>query len=903
MTAATAAVHEIKEQLEQQGGTGNVWVEDWNDRFGAELGPLRDFIESCAEFTIIPAPQGRKFVVQLAEGGEGKGSKGQLYPRLINRGPTKGSGRAMPIQLNSKGPTKGSGRVVPSQSNSKGPTKGSGPAIPSMSNGGKSGNNGSIVVRAGGKRGGKGSLAFASQCSSPEEVANQVHSALHEALSEAVQPIAELEETWSPEELRKRIVRYIYKGFAAEELTALPWSQAVRQFVEKATQTYTSVCSDKPWFHELDITPALVSAALCLACACEGGSIRPQPQQVEGVVTEWHHLLLSKTRVDKVLWETIQTVFPVEEKSQTKLQNALSKSYGPAYEAARLKGRSAKDFRYAERFVKAWVHDGISRAWNGVADNEQVLNESTVVEFFQTLVAPYDSSDSCLPAPLVAGLERSPEEWGAFLHETVRAWYEECANPPSPGTKKKRKKKAKSDLDANSESELEQFAGAADSHLFGSGVVVPPPSKRARGNGPSFAQREVVDQTRYRGTLVEWRGRFGWIEPIDHVNHPANRRGGRIYLAQDDVVEDIDDGSTLSFLVYADSQGLGAYDVRVARSAAAGMRKPVPSSAPLKGGGKGQFAAARSAPSPDEVANQVHSALTEAIREAVEPVAHLEESWSPQELGKRIVRYLYKGFKAEDFTSLSWSEAVRKFVQKSTIDYTRVCSDKPWFQELDVAPALASASWCLASACKGWPRPPQLQEVHDAATEWHQVALNKLQVDKVLWETIQSIFPLEEKSQTKLWNGLSKSYEPAYEAARLKGGEEGVLERAERFVHEWVFESLGRAWNGVKDADEVLNENALVEFFQCLVAPHDLSFSCMPLPLVVERSSDEWTSFLHQSVQAWFQKFQNPAPPTGKKKRGKASKDDVDMEAQPQADAYEQDDQWDALGDESVSVV
>lgn len=919
---AKAAVREIKAQLQQQGGTGPVWVEDWNDRFNPELGPLRDFIESCAEFTIIPAPQGRKFVVQLVEGGEGKGSKGQQYARLVNKGPTKGSRLAIPTQSNCKGPTKGGRIAVPTQSSSKGPTKGGGPAIPSVSNFGKRGSKGSLAVSAlskGGKKGNKGSIAVAIQHLSPEEVANQVHGALHEAIWEAVQPIAEMEETWSPEELRKRIVRYLYKGFAAEELTALPWSQAVQQFAEKSTQAYAGVCSDKPWFHELDIAPALVSASFCLACACEGGSIRPQIQQVEAVVTEWHHMWLSKARVDKFLWETIQSVFPVEEKSQTKIQNALSKSYGPAYVAARLKGRPAKDFRHAERFVKGWVHDAIGRAWNGVADNEQVLNESTVVEFFQTLVAPYDSSDSCVPSPLVAGLERSPEEWGAFLQETVRAWYDECENPPSPGTKKKRKKQAKAELD--SDSEQEQFVDAHDSHLFDSSVVVPPQPKRARGGGPSFAQRELVSQTRYRGKLVEWMGKFGWIEPIDYVDHPnANRRGGRIYLAQEDVIEDIDDGSTLSFLVYFDSQGVGAQDVRVAPSTAAGMRRagrPVPSSAPLKNGGKGNFAAARLPPSPDEVANQVHSALTEALSEAVEPVAHLEESWSPEELRKRIVRYLYKGFKAEDFTSLSWSEAVRKFVQKSTIDYTRVCSEKPWFNELDVAPALSSASWCLASACKGWPRPPQTKEVHDVATEWHQVALNKLKVDKVLWETIQSIFPIEEKSQTKLWNGLSKSYESAYEAARLTSRTADAVGRAERFVHEWVFDSIGRAWNGVKDADQVLNDNALAEFFQCLVAPHDSSFSCLPIPLVdgLERSSDEWSSFLHDTVHAWFQKFENPAAPASKKKRKKELDDELDVEAQPQVDTYEEDeaqpqidaheedDLWDTLGDDSLSAV
>jgi hypothetical protein len=69
------------------------------------------------------------------------------------------------------------------------------------------------------------------QHSSPEEVANQVHGAFHEAVWEAVQPIAEMEETWSPEEeLRKRIVRYMYRRICsgrADSLALVAGSTAV----------------------------------------------------------------------------------------------------------------------------------------------------------------------------------------------------------------------------------------------------------------------------------------------------------------------------------------------------------------------------------------------------------------------------------------------------------------------------------------------------------------------------------------------------------------------------------------------------------------------------------------------------------------------------------------------------
>jgi len=65
---------------------------------------------------------------------------------------------------------------------------------------------------------------------------------------------------------------------------------------------------------------------------------------------------------------------------------------------------------------------------------------------------------------------------------------------------------------------------------------------------------------RITGTINEWKGKFGWIDPDESVVHPeAARRNGRLYLMQDDVLELISGvGAHVSFYVYADNSGLGA---------------------------------------------------------------------------------------------------------------------------------------------------------------------------------------------------------------------------------------------------------------------------------------------------------------------------------------------------------
>jgi len=76
---------------------------------------------------------------------------------------------------------------------------------------------------------------------------------------------------------------------------------------------------------------------------------------------------------------------------------------------------------------------------------------------------------------------------------------------------------------------------------------------------PGSSRRPAV-RGRICGNIVEWKGKFGWIEPDEPINHPeARMKGGKIYLSQEDVAEVISGvGAHVSFYVYADGTGLGA---------------------------------------------------------------------------------------------------------------------------------------------------------------------------------------------------------------------------------------------------------------------------------------------------------------------------------------------------------
>lgn len=86
----------------------------------------------------------------------------------------------------------------------------------------------------------------------------------------------------------------------------------------------------------------------------------------------------------------------------------------------------------------------------------------------------------------------------------------------------------------------------------------------------AMATRTPISGPRQIGVIVDWKGAFGWIKPSKEIKHPlAHKHQGKVYLGQDDVVEELDGiGANVSFTLYSDKSGLGAGDCRMAKSAA-----------------------------------------------------------------------------------------------------------------------------------------------------------------------------------------------------------------------------------------------------------------------------------------------------------------------------------------------
>merc|ERR1712060_369178 len=105
-----------------------------------------------------------------------------------------------------------------------------------------------------------------------------------------------------------------------------------------------------------------------------------------------------------------------------------------------------------------------------------------------------------------------------------------------------------------------RFANASAASQLG-------PKKKAAANwqqkskegGPDLP-RERISTEAITGEVVEWKGKHGWIQPDEAIDHPmASNHHSHIYCHQKDVLEEVplEAGHQVYFHVYADSTGLG----------------------------------------------------------------------------------------------------------------------------------------------------------------------------------------------------------------------------------------------------------------------------------------------------------------------------------------------------------
>jgi len=76
--------------------------------------------------------------------------------------------------------------------------------------------------------------------------------------------------------------------------------------------------------------------------------------------------------------------------------------------------------------------------------------------------------------------------------------------------------------------------------------------------------RVRITAEKFVGTVVGWRGKYGWIKAAEAIDHEkAALRGGKLFAGNEDIIgkSALDEGAEVEFHIFEDDSGLGAEEI------------------------------------------------------------------------------------------------------------------------------------------------------------------------------------------------------------------------------------------------------------------------------------------------------------------------------------------------------
>jgi hypothetical protein len=289
----------------------------------------------------------------------------------------------------------------------------------------------------------------------------------------------------------------------------------------------------------------------------------------------------------------------------------------------------------------------------------------------------------------------------------------------------------------------------------------------------------------------------------------------------------------------------------------------------------------------EQVLSTFHDKVGNSVWECVQEVSEMMEGVDQDKKKcKQITKYMYTSASKKELMELPWQELCAEFVKGMWGSYASSCGELEWFYHIDLVPALTAGALVLLPAA-GWRIPPN--QVMDIMSLEFESNLDRKTLEKALWEMVENLYGDDEKVRTKMYRALSNSYDPALKAALADPHPMEDIQRVELFTSRWMDDATCRAWGGLQDqAQEVLNEESLVEMFDHLLRPFgdDHPFSAIPRVLTegIGAPPRGW-DFIPEAVQNLFAQWsEQENAPKKRKKKGGGDGDEVDgaeEESQP----------------------
>jgi len=207
-------------------------------------------------------------------------------------------------------------------------------------------------------------------------------------------------------------------------------------------QCYSAGCGDSAWFFELDLAPALCA---CLWELLRGPGTGGAPccrsyAALEREATAHYEDTMDRHLLERAMWDVTKDIF-TDDFVCKRVYKYLADSHSVALAAANAESTGLHPLRRVEKFLREWMEQSISRAWQSIDNSGVAITEELVLNLFQNLIAPFgeDHPFSCVPTALTESIGRPPHDW-PFMKKTAKTMFESWRRQETAPASKRRKK-------------------------------------------------------------------------------------------------------------------------------------------------------------------------------------------------------------------------------------------------------------------------------------------------------------------------------------------------------------------------------------------------------------------------------------------------------------------------------
>lgn len=252
---------------------------------------------------------------------------------------------------------------------------------------------------------------------------------LGQVTTEAMKPIAHLDEEWTLEEIAWKVAGFIGRAACKywessdkrleQKATVMQALSIIEEFAESAMLAIAGACCERTWFTEANFTTPLYHAAITTFEDNKKFLVRVVKPLIQRTIEDIVYRFKEEERIQKHMWDSVlHSGLPAQ--YHRKAFGHLQKSYDFAHMNADygIGTGDTPEMGLVMDFTKCWMTTFASRSWLVL---EQGISKDKEEQFaFLTTLFQHvtDPKRLCLPNDLVSQPGAMPPEAWSFVSET-----------------------------------------------------------------------------------------------------------------------------------------------------------------------------------------------------------------------------------------------------------------------------------------------------------------------------------------------------------------------------------------------------------------------------------------------------------------------------------------------------